>query len=191
VKSFRPLGLESRDIGQFVDDDGTPYLVFESRPTKGFYIASLSADYMNVEKEISFIQSPLEGGAIVHYKGLYYSIGSALTGWRANPNKYATAVSLSGPWSEFKDIAPPETNTYGGQSTMLVKVVGSKATTVIFLADKWKPGTQWDSRYIWMPVEIGDGKLWVPEPKPWTLNVKTGKWKYAEKSLSEVKAKAE
>ena len=32
VRSFRPLGLESRDIGQFIDDDGTAYLIFESRP---------------------------------------------------------------------------------------------------------------------------------------------------------------
>ena len=28
LKSFRPLGHESRDIGQFVDDDGTAYLIF-------------------------------------------------------------------------------------------------------------------------------------------------------------------
>jgi hypothetical protein len=174
VKSFRPLDKESRDIGQFIDDDGTPYLVFESRPTRGFYIAGLSADYMDVVKEVSFIQSPLEGGAIVHYKGLYYAIGSALTGWNPNPNKYATAPSLSGPWSEFKDIAPPATNTYASQSTMLIKVEGSKSTTVIYMGDQWKPRTQWDSRYLWMPVEIGDGKLWLPEPKPWKLNIKTG-----------------
>jgi hypothetical protein len=25
-----------------------------------------------------------------------------------------------------------------------------------------------------MPVEIGDGKLWLPEPKEWTLDVATG-----------------
>jgi hypothetical protein len=38
----------------------------------------------------------------------------------------------------------------------------------------WKPRTQWDSRYLWMPVEIGDGKLRLPEPKEWTLNIATG-----------------
>ncbi|MGZ3922270.1 MAG: family 43 glycosylhydrolase [Flavisolibacter sp.] len=179
IRTFRPLGKESRDIGQFIDDDGKTYLIFESRPSKGFYIAELSQDYLDVEKETAFIQSPLEGGAIVNYKGLYYAIGSALTGWRPNPNKYATATSLSGPWSEFKDIAPSETNTYGSQSTLLLKIVGSKRTTVIFMADKWKPSMQWDSRYLWMPLEIGDGKLWVPQPKPWTINVKTGEWKYS------------
>jgi hypothetical protein len=175
VKSFRPLGQESRDIGQFIDDDGSAYLIFEDRPLKGFHIAKLSDDYMDVEKDVAIVRAPLEGGAVVHYKGLYYAIGSALTGWNPNPNKYATAERLEGPWSEFKDIAPPATNTYGSQSTMMLKVVGKKATTVIFMADIWKPKTQWDSRYLWMPLEIGDGKLWLPEPKPWTLDVKSGR----------------
>jgi hypothetical protein len=174
LKSFRPLGCESRDIGQFIDDDGTAYLIFEDRPAKGFHIAKLSEDYLTVEADVCLIRAPLEGGAVVHYNGLYYAIGSALTGWRPNPNKYATAKSLGGPWSEFKDIAPPETNTYGSQSTMMLKVVGTKTTTVIFMGDIWKPRTQWDSRYLWMPLRIGDGKLWLPEPKEWTLNIKTG-----------------
>jgi hypothetical protein len=176
LKSFRPLDHESRDIGQFVDDDGTAYLFFEDRPF-GFRIARLSDDYLTVEKEICLIPEHMEGGALVHYQGLYYVIGSALTGWNPNPNKYATAKSLAGPWSDFKDIAPPETNTYGSQSTMMVKVTGTKTTTVIFMGDIWKPQTQWDSRYLWMPLQIGDGKLWLPEPKPWSLDIKTGETK--------------
>lgn len=181
VKRFRPLGHESRDIGQFIDDDGTAYLVFEDRPF-GFRIARLSSDYMDVEKEMTLVKAHMEGGAIVHYNGLYYSIGSALTGWNANPNKYSTAPSLEGPWTEFKDIAPVTTNTYGSQSTMLIKVVGTKKTTVIFMGDIWKPKTQYDSRYLWMPLEIGDGKLWLPEPKPWKLNIKTGETSFTEKA---------
>ena len=173
VKSFRPLGHESRDIGQFVDDDGKAYLIFEDRPY-GFRIALLSEDYMEIEKEICLIAEHMEGGAIVHYKGLYYAIGSGLTGWNPNPNKYATAPSLAGPWTEFKDIAPPETKTYGSQSTLLLKVVGSKGTTVLYLGDIWKPKTQWDSRYLWMPVEIHDGKLWLPQSQKFSIDVKTG-----------------
>jgi hypothetical protein len=176
VTSFRPLGHESRDIGQFIDDDGSAYLVFEDRPF-GFRIAKLSEDYMSLEKEMCLIKEHMEGGAIVHYQGLYYAIGSSLTGWRANPNKYATAPSLEGPWSEFKDIAPPEKNTYGAQSTMLLKVVGRKTTTVIYMGDIWKPRTQWESTYLWMPVTIGDGKLRVPEPRPWTLDLRSGEAK--------------
>ncbi len=173
LRSFRPLDHESRDIGQFIDDDGSAYLIFEDRPF-GFRIARLSEDYLNVGKEVCLIKEHLEGGALVHFRGLYYVIGSALTGWDPNPNKYATATKLEGPWSQFKDIAPPQTKTYGSQSTMMLKVVGTKTTTVIFMGDIWKPKTQGDSRYLWMPLEIGEGKLWLPEPKEWSLDVVTG-----------------
>ncbi|MGF7075723.1 family 43 glycosylhydrolase [Mucilaginibacter sp. 3215] len=173
LKSFRPLEHESRDIGQFIDDDGTPYLVFEDRPL-GFHIVRLSDDCLSIDREMCLIAEHMEGGAIVHYHGLYYAIGSALTGWRPNPNRYATAKTLEGPWSEFKDIAPKEKNTYGSQSTLLLKVSGKKDTTVLFLGDIWKPKEQWDSRYLWMPVQIGDGKLWLPEPTPFKIDVKNG-----------------
>jgi len=174
IHSFRPLDQESRDIGQFVDDDGTAYLIFESRPTKGFFIAQLSEDYLTIAKQTAFIPARLEGGAVVHYKDLYYVIGSHLSGWAPNPNVYATASTLSGPWTEMQDIAPPETNTYGSQSSFLLKVSGSKGTTVIYMGDEWKPKELWDSRYLWMPLDIGAAILKLPAPAPWSLNVKTG-----------------
>ncbi len=173
VKSFRPLDQESRDIGQFIDDDGSAYLIFESRPTKGFFIAKLSSDYMNVEKT-AFIPAPLEGGALVHVGNLYYVIGSHMSGWKPNPNVYATAPSLAGPWTEFKNLAPPEANNYQSQSTMLVKVVGTRNTTVIFMGDIWKPSALWDSRYLWMPLEMNGNEMKLPPPQTWELDVKTG-----------------
>jgi Glycosyl hydrolases family 43 len=175
-RSFRPLGYESRDIGQFIDDDGAAYLISEDRPN-GFHIFKLSEDYLDVERDMGVVPQHLEGGAIAHDDGLYYFVGSQLTSWAPNPNKYATAKSLSGPWSEFKDLAPESTNTFGSQSTMLLKVAGTKNTSVIFMADIWKPKTQWNSRYLWMPLEIGDGKLRLPPPQPWTIDIKTGETK--------------
>lgn len=177
VHSFRPLDKESRDIGQFIDDDGSSFLIFESRPTGGFYIAKLSDDYLTVDKEIAFVHAPLEGGGLVHYNGLYYLIGSHMSGWDPNPNVYDTSTKLEGPWSDFQDIAPPEKRTYMSQSTMLLKVVGTKKTSVIFMGDMWRPRNLADSRYFWMPLEIGNGKLWLPAPQPWTINVKTGETK--------------
>jgi hypothetical protein len=173
VKSYRPLDRESRDIGQFIDDDGSAYLIFESRPTKGFFIAKLTDDYMNVEKT-AFIPAPLEGGALVHVGSVYYVVGSHMTGWRPNPNVYATAPSLDGPWTEFKNLAPAEANNYQSQSTMLVKVAGTKKTTVIFMGDIWKPSALWDSRYLWMPLEINGDEMKLPPPQPWQFDAKTG-----------------
>ncbi len=173
VKSFRPLNEESRDIGQFVDKDGAAYLIFESRPTKGFFIARLTGDMMSVEKT-AFIPAPLEGGALVHFGGLYYVMGSHMTGWRPNPNVYATAPALAGPWTSFSNLAPAEANNYDSQSTMLLKVAGSKTTAIIFMGDIWRPHELSDSRYLWMPLETGNDSLLLPPPRPWSLNVKTG-----------------
>lgn len=173
LKSFRPLGHESRDIGQFVDDDGTAYLIFEDRPF-GFRIGKLTPDYLSVENEVCLVGEHLEGCAMIHYDGLYYFVGSQLTGWSPNSNKYAVATRLEGPWSAFKDLAPPETNTYGAQSSFLLKVTGSAGTTVIFIGDLWKPNALWDSRYFWMPVEIGHGKMTLSPPRPWRLDLAKG-----------------
>ena len=176
VKSFRPLDEESRDIGQFVDDDGSAYLIFESRPTKGFFIARLTDDLMNVEK-VCFIPAPLEGGALVHYEGLYYVVGSHMTGWRPNPNVYATAPALTGPWTEFRNLAPPEVNNYNSQSTMLLKVPGAKTTSVIFMGDLWQPHELWDSRYYWMPLKMENGSAYLPPPQPWAIDIRTGEYR--------------
>lgn len=183
LRSFRPLGNQSRDLGQFTDDDGKAYLISEDRPN-GFHIYGLADGYLDIAKDVCLIRAHLEGGAIVHYDGLYYAVASELTGWNPNPNKYATAAKLEGPWSDFKDIAPPESKTYGSQSTMLLKIAGSKTTSVIFMADQWQPRTQWNSRYLWMPLSIGNGKLSLPEPAPWTVDVKTGEVKASDKSSS-------
>jgi hypothetical protein len=124
--------------------------------------------------QVAFLHLPLEGGALVHYWGLYYVIGSHLTGWRPNPNVYASAPSLSHSWSEFAPIVTASPDTYGSQSSMLLAVSGSKTTSVIFTGDMWEPKSLWDSCYLWMPVTIGDGKMLLPAPSPWTIDIKTG-----------------
>jgi len=74
----------------------------------------------------------------------------------------------------FKDIASPEVNTYDAQSTMLLKVAGSKKSTVIFMGDIWKPKELWDSRYLWMPLDMQNESIHLTPPQPWQLNLKTG-----------------
>ena len=173
LRSFRPLGHESRDIGQFIDDDGAAYLIFEDRPF-GFRIAALSADYQSVDHQVCLIPEHLEGGAIVRFGGLYYVVGSQLTGWSPNPNKYAVASRLGGPWSPFRDIAPPAAGTYGSQSGFLLRISGTAATTVVFIGDSWRPADLPDSRPFWMPLDLGNGTMRLPPPRPWRLDAATG-----------------
>ena len=37
----------------------------------------------------------------------------------------------------MQNIAPPEANTYDSQSSMLIKVAGTKTTAVIYVGDRW------------------------------------------------------
>jgi hypothetical protein len=57
---------------------------------------------------------------------------------------------------------------------MLLKIAGPKTTSVIFMGDIWRPEAQWDSRYLWMPLEIGGGTMSLTEPHEWTLDMQTG-----------------
>lgn len=173
IKSFRPLGHQSRDIGEYTGTSGKAYLLFEDRPS-GFRIVQLSSNYLSIKRNICLIPYHLEGLGLVHYHGLYYVMGSHLTGWRSNPNVYATAKSLAGPWSKFRNIAPPKTNTYNSQSGFLLNIVGTKATTVMYMGDRWTPPNLWNSRYIWMPLQIGGGRVRLLRPAPWIINLKTG-----------------
>jgi hypothetical protein len=177
LRSFRPLGHQSRDIGIYQAHNGRAYLLFEDRPS-GFRIVRLSLDYLRVQSNICLIHTHLEALGLVHYQGLYYVMGSHLTGWGANPDVYATARSLRGPWSKFRNIAPPRTNTYNSQSGFLLKIVGTRHTAVIYMGDRWNPKQLWNSRYIWMPLKIGDGRLRLPEPRCWRINVHTGVVEY-------------
>jgi len=42
------------------------------------------------------------------------------------------------------------------------------------MGDMWRPRNHHDGRYLWMTLEIGEGNLHLPEPKPWSINTITG-----------------
>jgi hypothetical protein len=42
------------------------------------------------------------------------------------------------------------------------------------MGDIWKPHALWDSPYLWMPLEIGNGSMQLPAPKAWQVHAVTG-----------------
>ncbi len=171
--SFGPSGHQSRDMTLFQDTDGTNYLVFEDRQ-RGVSLMRLSPEGYGVEKEVALIPKHYEAPAVVKVAGTYYLLGSRLTGWNTNPNQYATAPSMAGPWSDFKDIAPPATKTYDSQTAYILLVFGSKTTSYLYLGDRWNPKNLTDSRYVWLPLTIKDGTMSVAPDRPWTIDAETG-----------------
>jgi hypothetical protein len=35
------------------------------------------------------------------------------------------------------------------------------------MGDIWRPRDLWDSRYLWIPLEMSDGSMHLPSPQPW------------------------
>ncbi|AOR30514.1 glycoside hydrolase [Streptomyces fodineus] len=177
--SFRPLGFESRDIGSFQDIDGTAYLLSEDR-RHGLRIDRLSADYLSVDSAVAVLggsdDKSIESPAMVKANGLYYVFGSHLSGWATNDNVYATATSLSGPWSSFRDFAGPGTNTYNSQTANIITVQGTSGTTYLYAGDRWNPNDLGNSQLIWLPLTIRGTTVNLGQYPTWSLDPAAGTW---------------
>jgi len=176
--SSRPLNRESRDMTLFQDADGSAYLVFEDRSKGGgVHIVQLSADYLNIAADIAILGGWVghEAPAVVKIGGLYYLLGSHLSGWSTNDNEYATAPALAGPWSAFQPVAPKGTRTYNSQTAFILPVSGSLGTTYMYVGDRWHPDNLGDSRYIWLPLTLGPGSMYLPSDTAWYLDAQTGR----------------
>ncbi|ACU73764.1 Ricin B lectin [Catenulispora acidiphila DSM 44928] len=178
--SFQPLGRQSRDIGLFQDTDGTGYLLSEDRAS-GLRVDKLSADYLSVVSAGGSggsvaLFADYEAPAMVKTNGTYFVLGSHLTGWNLNDNVYATATSLSGSWSSFKDFAPAGTNTYQTQTANIIPVSGSAGTSYIYAGDRWNPNNLGGSQLVWLPLTLSGTTANVGWQNSWSLDVAAGTW---------------
>ncbi|KAH7313841.1 galactan 1,3-beta-galactosidase [Stachybotrys elegans] len=169
--SFRPLGFESRDIGLFKDDDGSAYLLTEDRPN-GLRIVALSADYLSVTRNVYLWNRNIESPAIWKTGGVYFMLGSQLTGWNSNDNLYSYATSLSGPWSEWQRFADQGSNTYNSQTSFILPL----GNTAIYMGDRWDPNNLMRSTYIWLPLERSGNTIRLTNRVNWVPQVSSGTW---------------
>lgn len=167
------------DMGVFQDDDGAGYLI-----THGGNLYRLADDYRSVTGQIvKDMTKGCEAPAIFKREGRYYWLGSNLTGWERNDNDCFTATSLAGPWEKQGHFAPAGTLTWNSQTTFVLPVVGSEATTWMFMGDRWAhPFQNSAATYVWQPLQFdAAGKISLPEFRPsWTVDVKTGRWSPVE-----------
>jgi hypothetical protein len=172
--SFRPLGYQSRDIGLFQDTDGSAYLLSEDR-ANGLRIDRLSADYLTVQSAVALF-ADYEAPAMVKSGGRYYLLGSHLTGWSTNDNVYATATSVSGPWSAFRTLAPAGTHTYNSQTANVIPVQGASGTAFVYAGDRWTTSDLGGSPLVWLPMTLSGTTVSVGWQNSWTLDTTTGTW---------------
>jgi beta-galactosidase len=171
LKSFRPNGNMSRDMTLFVDKDQSAYHIYSSRDNYDLRIARLTDDYLTptTQDKLLFSQHR-EAPAIFRHNDLYYMVASGCTGWAPNKASVHVASSLWGPWEDKGDPmhGPDAATTFGGQSTFILPVQGKK-NKFIFMADRWNPKDLKDSRYLWLPAEVTEGKLSISWHDSWKL----------------------
>ncbi|MBX3254487.1 MAG: family 43 glycosylhydrolase [Chitinophagaceae bacterium] len=174
VGSVRPNGAMARDMTVFRDDDGKAYHFYSSENNATMHVCLLSEDYLShttTEKRILINQSR-EAPAVFKFNGKYYLISSGCTGWSPNPASYAVAGQILGEWTEYDNpcAGPGADTTYGAQSTYVQPVMGKK-NAFIFLADRWNKLDLEDSRYVWLPMVIKNGKPVIEWRGQWDLSV--------------------
>jgi len=173
-------GQMSRDQTVFVDTDGTAYQIAAAEENLSLHVRELDEEYS--EFTGNWIQI-LPGGhneapAIFLHNGTYYLLASGATGWDPNDARSFSAPSIWGPWTPLGNPAEgvnptngmgPE-RTFGAQSTYILPVQG-RSGAFIAMFDMWRPRNQIDSRYVWLPITLRDGRFtvrWLPE---WDLSV--------------------
>ncbi|MEV6397958.1 RICIN domain-containing protein [Streptomyces sp. NPDC051907] len=155
--SFRPLGHMSRDITTFVDTDGAGYMISAANENADLHVYRLTADYTAVQSQVQKLWAGQwrEAPAMFKRNGVYFLLTSGATGWAPNQQKYGTATSITGAWSETKDIG--DSTAYGSQTAYVLPVQGTSGTSYLYMGDRWgnsMGGMVNDSQYVWLPLKF-------------------------------------
>ncbi|MEV6303333.1 RICIN domain-containing protein [Actinoplanes sp. NPDC051861] len=149
--SFRPLGTHmSRDITLY-NDGGTAYMISAADENYDLHIYRLTADYLNVASLVGNFWNDAHREAPAMFKrgSTYFLLTSGATGWSPNQAKYATASSISGPWTGWTNVG--DGTTFRSQPTYVLQVGNS----YLYMGDRWAgawSGPVNDSQYVWLPI---------------------------------------
>jgi beta-xylosidase len=168
-----------RDMNLFVDDDGEAYVFYSSAGNWTMYVVRLNDEFTGPESPAVenktwarvLVRQMREGPAPFKWRGKYYLITSACTGWAPNAANWSSAENILGPWQTFGNpcVGKNAGTTFGSQSTFVLPVPG-RANDFIFMADKWEPDNLPDSRYVWLPFSMKpDGTFTIPWRDHWNF----------------------
>ncbi|GAB3805174.1 RICIN domain-containing protein [Micromonospora zhanjiangensis] len=152
--SFRPLGNMSRDITLY-NDNGTGYMISAADENNDLLIYRLTADYLNVASLVGnfWNDAKREAPALFKRGNTYFMLTSAATGWNPNQARYATASSISGPWTGWSNVG--DSTTFRSQPAFVLPIQGTTTTNFLYLGDRWAGawgGPVNDSQYVWLPI---------------------------------------
>jgi hypothetical protein len=165
-------GQMTRDMTIFVDTDGKAYHIHSSEDNLTLHISELTDNYLDFTKNWTVV-APAghnEAPAIFKKDNMYYMITSGCTGWDPNEARSFKSKSIWGPWESLGNpcIGANANLTFNSQSTYILPVQ-NKEGSFIFMADSWRPKDPIDGRYVWLPIEIINGKPVLKWHDKWSL----------------------
>jgi hypothetical protein len=155
--SFRPQGTYmSRDITLF-NDNGTGYMVSTADENNDLMIYRLTSDFTGIASVVGnfWNDAKREAPALFKRGSTYFMLTSAATGWSPNQAKYATASSISGPWTGWTNVG--DSTTYSSQPAYVLPITGTSGTSYLYMGDRWAgawSGPVNDSQYVWLPISF-------------------------------------
>ena len=171
----------ARDMNLFQDDDGTAYIIYASEENATLYISKLNPEYTDLDVlegavegrdfTRNMVNSSREAPAMFKYQGKYYLMTSGCTGWDPNAAIYYTADSPLGPWTAKGNpcVGEEKDTTFGTQSTCIFPV-DAKNGKFLYMGDRWNRNDLADSRYVWLPVELGySGEMKISASSDWAV----------------------
>lgn len=166
------------DFAMFIDSDGSLYHIAVQKPSKNLVVGKMRKDYLMPEgkyKTCKGITLKTEAPAIFKHKNKYLMLASGSSGWKPNAARAFSARKLSGPWESLgnplKGTNPhnglDENLSFGGQSNFVFEIPGSGHFIAMF--DINKPEHPYESLYIWLPVDIKDGRMTILWHDEWDM----------------------
>jgi hypothetical protein len=148
--SFRPSSNMSRDITLY-NDNGVAYMISAADENYDLMIYRLSADFTQIASVVGnfWNDAHREAPALFKRGGTYFMLTSAATGWSPNQAQYATAPSISGPWTGWTNAG--DSTTFSSQPAYVLPIGNS----FLYLGDRWAGawgGPVNDSQYVWLPI---------------------------------------
>ncbi len=126
---FEGKPIRMWDMGTFVDENGTAYLLLHEGD-----IYRLSDDYLTaVEKVAENIAPGGESPAMFRHGDNYFMMFSNKTSWERNDNYYFVSSNLHGPWKEQGLFCPKGSLTYNSQCSFVFSLEADGKTVPIYM----------------------------------------------------------
>lgn len=148
------------DMGTFVDEDGTAYLLLHG----GSFYRLNDEGTAAVEMVCDGLKPHGEAPTIYKHGGLYYAMFSKLTSWERNDNFYFTAPSMAGPWTYQGYFCPEGTLTHNTQCSFSFPLETDKGIVPVYVGDRWSfPMQASAATLVMLPMSFDQGKLSIPK----------------------------